>query len=64
MIRCLWYKNTPAPAQEVVARVSIASQGDPDPGRTGRLSQTFFPLYVLMLTKIMQDKDYFNCLYI
>ena len=36
----------------------------PRPGRVDSLPQIFISWYVLMLTKIMQDKDYFNCLYI
>ena len=64
MIRCLWYRNTPSPAQEVCVRVSTASQPGPSPGRVDKLSQTFMSWYVLTLPKIIQDKYYFNSLHI
>ena len=62
MLRCLWYRNTPSPTQEVGVRVSTASQPDPSPGRADSLSQTIMSWYVLMFPKIVQDKYYFNSL--
>ena len=48
-------------AQEVVVRVTASHPGL---DRPDRLSQKFFLCCVLMLPKIMLDKNYFTCLYI
>ena len=53
----------PCPSSGSDGEVLAGSQPVPGFGRVDRFSQTFFLCCVLMLTKIMQDKYYFNCLY-